>query len=309
MKRFKNILFLADRKEGLNSTLERLVGLSKSNDARLTIMDVVSDAGLERIINRAYSIDLNEKIREQRQEELEQTIQHYAETGVPIYLKVVTGIPFIEVIRAVQRNQYDLVVKVAQHKKGFASSLFGSTDMHLLRKCPCPVWIDSANNDNVYTRILAAVEPFDDESTGIPKLILDLATSMADREHAKLDIVHVWNLPGESMFESGFARISPKELDQLLENTEQQHYQALDSLLSQYNLSANDSNVHLIKGKPSNMINLIADELDIDLIVMGTLGRVGMPGLFIGNTAEDVLVERKTAVLAVKPHGFVSPVR
>jgi nucleotide-binding universal stress UspA family protein len=41
---------------------------------------------------------------------------------------------------------------------------------------------------------------------------------------------------------------------------------------------------------------------------MGTLGRVGIPGLIIGNTAEDVLRETQTAVLAVKPSGFISPV-
>jgi nucleotide-binding universal stress UspA family protein len=41
---------------------------------------------------------------------------------------------------------------------------------------------------------------------------------------------------------------------------------------------------------------------------MGTIGRVGIPGLIIGNTAEDVLRETRTPVLAVKPSDFVSPV-
>jgi hypothetical protein len=36
--------------------------------------------------------------------------------------------------------------------------------------------------------------------------------------------------------------------------------------------------------------------------------QAGVPGLIIGNTAEDVLREMQTAVLAVKPSGFVSPV-
>ena len=34
---------------------------------------------------------------------------------------------------------------------------------------------------------------------------------------------------------------------------------------------------------------------------MGTLGRAAYAGLLIGNTAEDVLRETQTAVLAVKP--------
>jgi nucleotide-binding universal stress UspA family protein len=41
---------------------------------------------------------------------------------------------------------------------------------------------------------------------------------------------------------------------------------------------------------------------------MGTVGRTGLPGFFIGNTAEEVLQTATTSVLAVKPAGFESPV-
>jgi hypothetical protein len=35
---------------------------------------------------------------------------------------------------------------------------------------------------------------------------------------------------------------------------------------------------------------------------------VGIPGLFIGNTAEEIIQTTKCSVLAVKPTGFISPV-
>jgi nucleotide-binding universal stress UspA family protein len=41
---------------------------------------------------------------------------------------------------------------------------------------------------------------------------------------------------------------------------------------------------------------------------MGTVCRAGVPGLFIGNTAEKVLRHVSCSVLTVKPEGFVSPV-
>jgi nucleotide-binding universal stress UspA family protein len=66
--------------------------------------------------------------------------------------------------------------------------------------------------------------------------------------------------------------------------------------------------VHLIKGRPAQVISTCARQQDSDLIVMGSLGRAGLPGLFIGNTAEDVLREAQSAVLTVKPGDFVSPV-
>ncbi len=46
-----------------------------------------------------------------------------------------------------------------------------------------------------------------------------------------------------------------------------------------------------------------------DLLVMGTVCRTGVPGFFIGNTAEDVLQQVDCSVLAVKPKGFVTPVK
>jgi nucleotide-binding universal stress UspA family protein len=45
------------------------------------------------------------------------------------------------------------------------------------------------------------------------------------------------------------------------------------------------------------------------MIVMGTLARVGIPGLFIGNTAERALDHVDCDILAIKPKGFVTPVR
>jgi len=309
MKRFKNILFFADRSDGLRSTLGRVVALTKSNNAKLTIMDVTPDAELAGYIKHTYNIDLNATLRDQRLQILKQLIEPFTDMNGAVDTRVVTGIPFIEVIRAVQQNHYDLVVKVAQHDSGLIASLFGSTDMHLLRKCPCPVWIDHMQSEPVYHRILAAVDPLDDNASDLQHLIMDLATSLATRENAELEVLHAWELPGESLLANGRGRISRTELDLILENTQQHHRQALDELLAGYNMNSQADNVHLIKGRAAEVISSTVTKRDIDLIIMGTLGRTGIPGLFIGNTAEEVLRKTKAAALTVKPSGFISPVQ
>ena len=53
MKRFKNILFLADRDDGLSASLDRAVDLSQTNGARLTVMDVMPDAAVADYIKRS----------------------------------------------------------------------------------------------------------------------------------------------------------------------------------------------------------------------------------------------------------------
>ena len=56
------------------------------------------------------------------------------------------------------------------------------------------------------------------------------------------------------------------------------------------------------------MIPSVAKEKQIDAIVMGTVSRTGIAGLFIGNTAEKVLNAAHCSVLTLKPEGFVTPV-
>ena len=63
----------------------------------------------------------------------------------------------------------------------------------------------------------------------------------------------------------------------------------------------------LLRGKPREVIPAQAVALDADLLVIGTIARTGVPGLIIGNTAEDVLNTVECAVVTVKPPGFVSP--
>jgi nucleotide-binding universal stress UspA family protein len=308
LKRFKNILYFADNPDTRRVTLERAAALAKTNDARLTVMDVTEEAEEAKEIEKRFGIDLNAALRERRLEQLEALTAPHTEAGVMIYTQVLTGLPFIEVIRDVQRNGYDLLMKVAQPSGRLADRLFSSSDMHLLRKCPCPVWIDRPDCALPYKSILAAVDPASQSSERLNRLIMDLASSLAERERARLHVVHVWRLKGESRLSSGYRRIAETELRLLLNESERRHREGLNRLLNDYGMAAGDENAHLLKGDAAEIIAGLARELSTDLIVMGTVGRSGVSGLLIGNTAEDVLLTTHASVLTVKPENFVSPI-
>ena len=67
--------------------------------------------------------------------------------------------------------------------------------------------------------------------------------------------------------------------------------------------------IHLVNGEPGFVIPKFAKDHDVDLVVMGTLGRQSERGMFIGDTAERILNRLEYSVLALKPAGFVSPVQ
>lgn len=66
--------------------------------------------------------------------------------------------------------------------------------------------------------------------------------------------------------------------------------------------------VHHQRGTPAVGIAELTRDLQIDIVVMGTVARVRISGFIIGNTAENILSQGSCSVLTLKPHGFVSPV-
>jgi len=309
MKRFKNILYFADGALDSCPALERAIDLSESNRARLTVVDVLPPAESTPGVVERLGTDLDQVLRTHRKAQLEELLRCIRQPDVLTYTRVLTGTPFVEVIRTVLRGGHDLVVKPARPPGGIAERLLGSTDMHLLRKSPCPVWVDRPTSTRPYRAILAAVDPGNPQGEGVERMVMELATSLARRESAALHVVHAWRLYGESILRSGRARISDTEVDLLLEQSRRRHHDGLDDLLRPFGLDSSQPRVHLVQGNPAQSILQVAQQIDADLVVMGTLGRSGIPGLFIGNTAEDVLQETHSSILAVKPKGFVSPVQ
>ena len=82
----------------------------------------------------------------------------------------------------------------------------------------------------------------------------------------------------------------------------------MNELLARHTVKGINPQVHLTEGNAKDVILSLAREEHIEIIVMGTVGRIGLPGLFIRNTAEEVLRQVDCSVLTVKPGGFVTPV-
>jgi len=94
-------------------------------------------------------------------------------------------------------------------------------------------------------------------------------------------------------------------VDLLVSNQEKLHNVELNTLLGNFGLSTEDDDVNFACGDAAPLV--LEFIRSADLIVTGTIGRVGIPGSFIGNTAEEVLRVSDSSILAVKPDGHISP--
>ncbi|KPK33579.1 MAG: hypothetical protein AMK70_09325 [Nitrospira bacterium SG8_35_1] len=311
MERFKNILLVYDGTEPAKSTINRAVTLAIRNRARLTVIDVIEEIprDYQMLITAMLPEEIMKRAVKEQNEGLDRYITPIRKAGVRVSAKVLVGKEFFEIIREVLRNKHDLVIKTARGKGGVKEILFGSTAMHLMRKCPCPVWVMTPGQSQPYDRILAAVDVAASDTKGntLNTKIMDLATSLARLEKSELHIIHAWNIPYEHLLREKFDT-SPGEIEKWESEAHKLPQKYLDDFLKKFALDKVKHQVHLLKGKASNLIPELAKKKRIDLVVMGTLCRTGIPGFFIGNTAEKVLHLVDCSVLTVKPEGFVSPV-
>ncbi|MGZ8136483.1 MAG: universal stress protein [Methylococcaceae bacterium] len=140
-----------------------------------------------------------------------------------------------------------------------------------------------------YKNILLAVDFFDQD-----QIVVDKAKMLADKFQAKLSIVHVVDsLP---VTEAGYGSDIPFNLDltaELMATAKKR----LAKLADEINVS--EDCLWLEMGSPKLEIIRVAQENDMDLIVVGSHGRHGL-ALLLGSTANGVLHHATCDVLAVR---------
>ena len=322
MKRFKDILYVVETGEACETALERAVTLAEHNLANLTVVGVVENvaSGVEMVEEAPVATELQTAIVGAHGQGLESLVKPYRKR-IEIQTKVLAGTPFLEIIREVFSNGHDLVVK-SPKPRIWQDRLFSSEDMHLLRKCPCPVWIIKPTLPKPYQVILAAIDvndaypPAELKSRYALNLqILEMASSLALSDFANLHIVQVWRAVGENTMRGAFLTTPEKQITAYVEQTRQKHEAnfsvLMDEVTGKLGLETLDYlkfTTHLVKGFPRKEIPAIAKQIEADLVVMGTVGRTGISGFIMGNTAETILSQIDCSVLAIKPPGFITPV-
>jgi nucleotide-binding universal stress UspA family protein len=307
MLAFKNILVAIDASREDQPVVEYAARLAESHQAKLTVMDVMPDfSWFQRAFVREVD-HLRTLLAQEKADRLQVMVAEIRDRGVAAKSKVVVGRTSVEIIRQAMRGKHDLVMR---HTKGSLSrrtDFIGTTSLELIRKCPCPVWIFGPDEIKV-SRVLATVDatPDDERHRELNHRILDLSESITKFENASLDVVHAWEVYRERLVRP---RMSAEEFSTIEQSADSEAQRGANLLLAAHGLKADSPNVHLLHGSPDDVIPYFVSESQIDVVVMGSVGRRGVPGMLIGNTAELLLAKLRCSILVVKPDDFVSPIK
>ena len=286
--------------------------MQSDNRARLII--AAFDNSLE-ALQKFQFLPLEKKfegiLRRQLEEELEKLKKMAWQEGVSAETRIVSGRPRQVLYPLLREYHVDLVIKLADGSGALARNQLTGNDLALLRNCPVPVLMMADRNQlpDLSGRIMVAADVGDpdDRAFDLNKKLVEYGLYLAAQESAELHLVTVWNLP---VGKRSLQTLSDEELYELQEITRKRYQRKLEKITIEVGIKKSKPafpvHTHVLKGKPSVEIQRLANQVDVDLIVMGTLGH-HKKGFLIGNTAENILNSVYCSILAVKPEGFVSP--
>ena len=283
-----------------SAAINQALDVARVSGCELTLITVVDppNAGLS-------SDEQNEKFAERISKEasdaLDAVVNGLDTDGVNLSTKVVQGQPWYEMCRAVLADHYDLVMAGTRNVGAIERLMFGGTGRRLLRYCPCPVWIVKPREEEGEQNVLVASQ-LDD----VGHRALRIAVDGANLLDAQVHLLHV--LEFDSARRLG---LNAEEMDKYQTKVRSEREEQLYEQLAQtdYRTTPYGVQVYLNEGRPHTCILSTIGEHSVDLLIMGTVGRGGLPGVLVGNTAEHLLSEIPCSIMAIKPADFECPVR
>lgn len=299
----QKILYVLNQEEGSHTSLSQALSYAEKSGGEIDIL----------IMYPAFPETFKDKLEAYRSHVL-QSIQPLLDSAKNVKCRILDDEPkphALSIIKHVVKNGHNLVIKSAESLRSGREKGLKAYDMTLLRKCPCAVWlvrdVDHAPSQNV----LICVDPINQED-GDENLSLRLLAegeAIAKSLSANVKILSCWDFEYEDFLRhSALAKTDDTEIDRQIADADKKHKVALEDLIKKANVS-NDIEIERLRGKADDVIPNYVEENKVNLIVMGTVARTGIPGFFIGNTAENIFLNVGCALYTAKPDGYVSPIQ
>ncbi|GAA5217766.1 universal stress protein UspE [Corallincola platygyrae] len=308
MANFTSILVVVDPTRNEQPALNRAVELAVKTGASLKVFLAIYDFSYE--MTTMLSGEEREAMRSgviaQREEWLSELVEAYSDKSLTIQVKVVWhNRPFESVIEEVLKDGHDIIIKATHEHDKLKSVIFTPTDWHLMRKSPVPVLLVKQHAWPANGNILAAVNSGSEEEAHISlnEQIITEANDMAGLLKADVHLVNTY--PGTPVnIAIEIPEFDPKSYNQAVCD---HHVKELHREAEKHGVCT--ANCHVKEGLPEDVIPRLAEELDAELVILGSVGRTGLSAALIGNTAEHIIDSLNCDVLALKPEGFVSPIQ
>ncbi|BDY04988.1 universal stress protein UspE [Ferrimonas sp. YFM] len=303
----KRLLVVVDPDRVEQPALDRALHMARATGAPITLFSVIFNLSYEKtaLLSKTEREALREGLIEKHHRQVEELVAPLQQQGINVEAKVEWhDRPFEAIIRYVLDNDISYIVKSTQEGSGrLTATFFTPTDWHLIRKAPVPVLMVKDHDWPKDGKILAAID-IDAEDRVHQELnerIIQTCNSLAELIDAKVHLVNGYPGLPDNLF------IEQPEFNNLGFNisVSKQHQEHLEELGSKYGIPADQC--HARQGDPEEVIVAVSQDIDAELVVLGTIGEQGITATLLGSTAEHVIYNIGCDLLALKPGSFNSP--
>ena len=279
----KRLLVATDLSSRAEKAIARAVQLAEEHSGTLSILHILTGASGHETERPQIASRIEKDLRRKLEAlSLKRTVL--------ASVRVLSGTPFVEIIRQGREEAADLIVVGAHGKDFMKDLLLGTTAEKIVRKGDRSVLVVKQAAQSSYRRVLVGVD-FSDNS----RHALELALRLAPR--AEFHALHVYAgvegmLRRAGVTDSGIVRYQRE----VAKDARQQ----MELFIRSIDRRRKPIRREVWNGRAGREITTIARRQRADLVAVGTAGRTGIPYILLGSVAEHVMREAQCDVLAVR---------
>ncbi|MBN1848302.1 MAG: universal stress protein [Deltaproteobacteria bacterium] len=292
MYRYKRILVCVSLNKQDGTSIRYASMLSRlAKSERITFLHVAGNLEIDEELCKIYP-ELEASCDSSTAQEIEKLVKNYYDGYPGTRLDCITakGSPLVEILRRVKDDDIDLVVM--RKKKGDKTS--GNLSTKLARKSPCSVLFVPEGAGSWYTNILVPVD-FSENSRDAMEVAVAFAWAGNIKEIHCLNIFQVpigYYKTGKSYEQ--FAEImkghAEKKFQEFIKDIDLKDIRAVPKFR--------------LAGKGYRGIwEVILEEEEVQLLIMGARGRKHGAGVLLGSVTEHLITTTAVPLIAVKKKG------
>lgn len=273
----KDILVPTDFSKCSVSAVKVAAQLAKKLDATIHLLHVIEtpvvayDAGMVNFESLPQAMFMKELADDNMKSLLNEGFLQ----GISVESKIEYDAIYTRINHYIEKNDIQLIVMGSHGAKGFNEIILGSNAERVVRYSSCPVLTIKQDDANFDVKDIVVASDFNSEADEMFKGFKQFTSLFK----AKLHLIRV-NTPVN--FET-----TPESKEKMKKFADRNKLE--NFTMSIYNDTTEEDGV----------LNY-ADEINADLLLIGTHGRTGLAHLIKGSIAEDLLNHSKRAVLSIK---------
>ncbi|WP_288100776.1 universal stress protein [Pseudomonas sp.] len=298
MAQYQRLLLIADQTLQQSPALLRAVALAKVSGAVLDIRAFVEPVPVVHLWEEKTDDAGYQRYMRRYRRWVSDEVELLGGQGLDVSVEVVfTTHPLLDILKTVEELKPDLLIKDVTLEPVLKRVFITPLDCHLLRDCPVPVHLVNQARYSLPHRVVAAVDPFDPSTqiSGLNDNIIQTANALALQCDAPLHLLYAYDL--SPAFNADSPLVGGGWGVDFIEELRQSLHQAFVALADRHGVPPERR--HFVMGLPVPVISEFVEQYLADVVVMGTVHRVGIDRL-IGSNTERALYSVPGSILAVR---------